>query len=127
MVEVHSNTTATRREKHRRRALEAPEDTEQKRKNIQPSAQSVNISKQQAVKTKTGVVHSMVAYTTTPGDMEMGLEDKTVVFVEKKSSTSSVWKVMGVLFLVALCLGGVLLFAWYWDGRPESMVRSSFD
>ncbi|XP_070822352.1 tumor necrosis factor b (TNF superfamily, member 2) [Chaetodon trifascialis] len=61
----------------------------------------------------------MVAYTTAPSDMEMGLEERTVVLVEKKSSTGWIWKVSGVLLLVALCFGGVLLFAWYWNGRPE--------
>lgn len=67
----------------------------------------------------------MVAYTTAPGDVEIGLEEKTVVFVEKKSSTGWMWKMSGALLVVALCLGGVLLFAWYWNGRPELMVRRS--
>ncbi|XP_076593332.1 tumor necrosis factor b (TNF superfamily, member 2) [Chaetodon auriga] len=61
----------------------------------------------------------MVAYTTAPGDVEMGLEERTVVLVEKKSSTGWIWKVSGALLFVALCFGGVLLFAWYWNGQPE--------
>lgn len=67
----------------------------------------------------------MVSYTTAPGDVEMGVEPRTVVLVEKKSSTGWTWKVLGALFITVLCLGGVLLFAWYWDGRQESMVRRS--
>lgn len=66
----------------------------------------------------------MVRYTTAPGDLEMGVEEKTIVLVEKKSPTGSIWKVTVALLFVALCLGGVLLFAWHWNGRPEKMVRS---
>lgn len=69
----------------------------------------------------------MVEYTTTPSDVEMGLEERTVVLVEKKSSTGRLWKVTGALLFVALCFGGVLLFVWYQNGRPEMLVRSSFD
>lgn len=67
----------------------------------------------------------MVAYATAPDDVEMGLDERTVVFVEKKSSTGWMWKVSGALLVLALCFGGVLLFAWYWNGRQEMMVRSS--
>lgn len=66
----------------------------------------------------------MVAYTTAPGDLEMGDGEKTLVLVEKKSPSGWIWKVSVALFFVAFCLGGVLLFAWYWNGRPENMVRS---
>nr|ASW22528.1 tumor necrosis factor alpha type 1 [Argyrosomus regius] len=66
----------------------------------------------------------MVAYTTAPSDLEMGLEERTVVVVEKKSSTDWVWKVTGALLIVALCFGGVLLFAWYWNGKPELLTQS---
>lgn len=66
----------------------------------------------------------MVAYTTALGDLEMGVEEKTVVLVEKKSPTGWIWNVFGALLVVALCLGGILFFAWYWNGRPEMMVRS---
>ncbi|KAG8009849.1 Tumor necrosis factor [Nibea albiflora] len=66
----------------------------------------------------------MVAYTTAPSDLEMGLEERTVVVVEKKSSTDWIWKVTGALLVVALCFGGVLLFAWYWNGKPELLTQS---
>ncbi|XP_042281047.1 tumor necrosis factor b (TNF superfamily, member 2) [Thunnus thynnus] len=63
----------------------------------------------------------MVAYTTAPADVETGLEERTVVLVEKKSSTGWIWKVSGTLLIILLCLGGILLFSWYWNGRPELM------
>ncbi|KAM9353072.1 tumor necrosis factor b (TNF superfamily, member 2) [Symphorus nematophorus] len=68
----------------------------------------------------------MVAYTTTaPGDVEMGDEKRTVVLVEKKSSsTGRMWKMSAALIFVALCFGGVLLFAWYWNRRPEMLTQS---
>ncbi|XP_037639823.1 tumor necrosis factor b (TNF superfamily, member 2) [Sebastes umbrosus] len=66
----------------------------------------------------------MVAYTTAPGDAEMGLEERTVVLVEKKSTLGRIWKVSMALLIVALCLGGVLLYAWYWSGKPELMTQS---
>lgn len=67
----------------------------------------------------------MVAYTSAPSDMEMGLEQRTVVLVEKKSSTERILKLSVALLVVALCVGGILVFAWYWSGRPDKMVRSS--
>nr|AAR02413.2 tumor necrosis factor alpha [Lateolabrax japonicus] len=54
----------------------------------------------------------------------MGLGERTVVLVQKKSSTGWIWKVFGVLLVMALCLGGVLLFAWNWNGWPETMTQS---
>ncbi|XP_074508897.1 tumor necrosis factor b (TNF superfamily, member 2) [Sebastes fasciatus] len=66
----------------------------------------------------------MVAYTTAPGDAEMGLEERIVVLVEKKSTLGQIWKVSMALLIVALCLGGVLLCAWYWSGKPELMTQS---
>lgn len=66
----------------------------------------------------------MMEYTTAPSDVEMGLEERTVVFVEKKSSSGRIWKLSGALLFLALCFGGVLLFVWYWNGRPEMLVRS---
>ncbi|XP_051263053.1 tumor necrosis factor b (TNF superfamily, member 2) [Dicentrarchus labrax] len=66
----------------------------------------------------------MVAYTTAPGDVEIGLEERTVVMVEKKSSTQRIWTVSGAILIVALCFGGVLLFAWHWSGKPEIMTQS---
>lgn len=66
----------------------------------------------------------MVDYTATASDVEMALEDRTVILVEKKSSTERIWKVLGVLLILVLCLGGTLLFIWYWNGS-ETMVRRS--
>ncbi|KAL7393748.1 hypothetical protein ABVT39_015505 [Epinephelus coioides] len=66
----------------------------------------------------------MVAYTTAPGDVEMGPEERTVVLVEKKSSAVQIWKVSVALLTVALCIGGVLLFAWYWSGKPDITTQS---
>ncbi|XP_059194881.1 tumor necrosis factor b (TNF superfamily, member 2) [Centropristis striata] len=60
-----------------------------------------------------------MAYTTAPGDVEMGREERTVVLVEKKSSTGRTWKVSMALLVIILCLGGVLLSAWYWSRKPE--------
>ncbi|KAG7216543.1 hypothetical protein INR49_002030 [Caranx melampygus] len=65
----------------------------------------------------------MVDYTATASDVEMALEDRTVILVEKKSSTEWIWKVLGVLLIMVLCLGGILLFAWYWNGS-EMMTES---
>ncbi|KAK5862032.1 hypothetical protein PBY51_017465 [Eleginops maclovinus] len=66
----------------------------------------------------------MVAYTSAPSDMEMGLEQRTVVLVEKKSSTERMLKLSVALLVMALCVGGILVFAWYWSGRPEVMTQS---
>ncbi|XP_032375498.1 tumor necrosis factor b (TNF superfamily, member 2) [Etheostoma spectabile] len=65
----------------------------------------------------------MVAYTTTPSDVEMGQEEKTMVLVEKKSSTGWIWTMSVALLTVALCLGGIQLFALYWSRKPESMTQ----
>ncbi|XP_054477271.1 tumor necrosis factor b (TNF superfamily, member 2) [Anoplopoma fimbria] len=65
----------------------------------------------------------MVAYTTAPGDVETGLEERMVVLVEKKSSAGRIFKASLALLVVALLLGG-LLFAWYWSGRQELMTQS---
>nr|AOT82924.1 tumor necrosis factor-alpha [Rachycentron canadum]ARX17339.1 tumor necrosis factor-alpha [Rachycentron canadum] len=65
----------------------------------------------------------MVDYTTTAGDVEMGLEDRTVIVVEKKSSTAWIWKVIMTLVVVALFFGGTLLLVWRWHG-PEMMMQS---
>ncbi|XP_061676116.1 tumor necrosis factor b (TNF superfamily, member 2) [Syngnathoides biaculeatus] len=69
----------------------------------------------------------MVAYTSTPADVEAaeGLQnEKTVVVVEKRSYTAWMWKLSAALLVAALCLGTVLLFAWYWHGRPETTTVS---
>ncbi|XP_060937363.1 tumor necrosis factor b (TNF superfamily, member 2) [Limanda limanda] len=65
----------------------------------------------------------MVNYTSAPADVESGLEERTVVLVEKSSSTGWMCKVMGGLFIAVLCLGGVLLFSTYWN-RSEVMKES---
>ncbi|XP_036929289.1 tumor necrosis factor b (TNF superfamily, member 2) [Acanthopagrus latus] len=66
----------------------------------------------------------MVAYTTAPCDLEMGPEERTVVLIEKKSATGWMWKVSVALLVAALCFAGVLLFAWYWNGKPEILIHS---
>lgn len=67
----------------------------------------------------------MVGYTTAP-DVEVNIEEKMEALVDKKSSTGWMWKVLGAVLLVALCLAGVQLFVCYWNGTPELMVRSIF-
>lgn len=69
------------------------------------------------------VDHRMVEYTTSLNNMEMGLDHRRVVLVEKKSSSDRMWKLIGALFFLALCFAGVLLFVWYLNGRPEAQVR----
>ncbi|XP_054637594.1 tumor necrosis factor b (TNF superfamily, member 2) [Dunckerocampus dactyliophorus] len=64
----------------------------------------------------------MVMYTSPPADPEAGLEEKTVVVVEKRSFAGWMWKLSAGLLVAALCLGLVLLFAWYWHGRSEPMT-----
>ncbi|XP_061146117.1 tumor necrosis factor b (TNF superfamily, member 2) [Syngnathus typhle] len=71
----------------------------------------------------------MVALTSTPADVEaaVGLreeEEKTVVVVEKRSSSAWMWTLSAGLLVAALCLGMVLLFAWYWHGRSEGKMPS---
>ncbi|KAM7421412.1 hypothetical protein PAMA_015509 [Pampus argenteus] len=66
----------------------------------------------------------MMAYTEAPGDVEIGLGERRVVLVEKKSSIGWMWKVSLASFIMVLCLGGVLLFAWYWNGQQESKAQS---
>ncbi|NP_001033074.1 tumor necrosis factor b (TNF superfamily, member 2) [Takifugu rubripes] len=61
----------------------------------------------------------MVNYMTTASDVEMGLQQKTVVLVEKKSSTGWMGKIILAIFVVVLCCGGALLFVSYWNGRQE--------
>ncbi|XP_029360032.1 tumor necrosis factor b (TNF superfamily, member 2) [Echeneis naucrates] len=56
-------------------------------------------------------------YTTAPADVEMGLEDRRVILVEKKSSAEGIWKVIGVLVTMALFFGGTLLLVWHWNGQ----------
>ncbi|RVE63110.1 hypothetical protein OJAV_G00165100 [Oryzias javanicus] len=61
----------------------------------------------------------MVEYTAATYDVEAGAEEKMGVFVEKKRSTSWMWKILVVLLLIALGLGGARLFVWFWNERPQ--------
>lgn len=67
----------------------------------------------------------VASYATAPGDVDIGLGERTVVLVEKKSSTGRTWKACGALAIVALCVGTTLFVAWHWSGRPGAAVRSS--
>lgn len=60
---------------------------------------------------------------TVTGDVETGLQQKTVLLVEKKSSTRWMDKVFLAMLLVVLCCGGAMLFVSYWNGRQERQVR----
>ncbi|XP_061801770.1 tumor necrosis factor b (TNF superfamily, member 2) [Nerophis lumbriciformis] len=64
----------------------------------------------------------MVMYTSAPADPEAVFEEKTVVVVEKRSFAGWIWKLSAGLLVATLCLGLVLLFAWYWHGRPDTTV-----
>ncbi|XP_057689234.1 tumor necrosis factor b (TNF superfamily, member 2) [Corythoichthys intestinalis] len=70
----------------------------------------------------------MVAYMpTTAADVEAaeGLRDaQKVVVVEKRSYTAWMWRLSAGLLVAALCLGTVLLLAWYWHGRTDAMAPS---
>ncbi|XP_008279325.1 tumor necrosis factor-like [Stegastes partitus] len=66
----------------------------------------------------------MVEYTITPGDVEVGVEERTVVLLGKKSSSPWMLKACGALLVVALCFGGVLMFAWHWNGSSETKTQS---
>ncbi|XP_020566295.1 tumor necrosis factor-like [Oryzias latipes] len=63
----------------------------------------------------------MVEYSAAATDVEAGVEQKMAVLVEKKRSIGWMWKILVVLVLAALCLGGARLFVWYWSERPEIM------
>lgn len=65
----------------------------------------------------------MVAYTLTPGDVERGTEEKTVVLVQSKSSVNWFWKVFGALFFMGLCLGAVFVVKWTWNGKVDAMEQ----
>uniref|UniRef100_G3PJA0 Lymphotoxin-alpha n=1 Tax=Gasterosteus aculeatus TaxID=69293 RepID=G3PJA0_GASAC len=58
----------------------------------------------------------MVSHTTAPGDVERGLDERMVVLVEKKPSAGRLCKMSVAILVVALCLGGILLLAWFWPG-----------
>lgn len=65
----------------------------------------------------------MTGYKITAGDVEAGPQDRMEVLVQKKSSTGCLWKVLAVLLLLALCLGGARLYVWYQLERSQSTVR----
>lgn len=65
----------------------------------------------------------MVAYTLTPGDVERGPEEKTVVLVQSKSSLNWFWKVFGVLLFMVLFLGAGFVVMWSWNGKGDAMVQ----
>ncbi|XP_034030090.1 tumor necrosis factor b (TNF superfamily, member 2) [Thalassophryne amazonica] len=67
----------------------------------------------------------MVAYTTTPCDVEVGTEERTVVLVEQKSSSARICKMWVALLVVALCLGVIVVCVWYWSIRPAATVQSN--
>ncbi|KAK5603502.1 hypothetical protein CRENBAI_006078 [Crenichthys baileyi] len=62
----------------------------------------------------------MTGYKITKGDVEAGLQERIEVLVEKKSTTAWMWKILGALLLVALCIGGARLYVWYQLERSES-------
>nr|XP_057909833.1 tumor necrosis factor b (TNF superfamily, member 2) [Doryrhamphus excisus] len=66
----------------------------------------------------------MMMYTSAPADPEAPLEEKRVVVVERRSLAGWMWKLSAGLLVAALCLGLVLLFAWYWQGRSEPMMSA---
>uniref|UniRef100_A0A8C7YFK7 Tumor necrosis factor n=1 Tax=Oryzias sinensis TaxID=183150 RepID=A0A8C7YFK7_9TELE len=62
----------------------------------------------------------MVEYSAAATDVEAGVEQKMAVLVEKKRSIGWMWKILVVLVVVALCLGGARLFVWYWSERKRA-------
>lgn len=63
----------------------------------------------------------MVEYIVPEGDMESSHE--AIVMVKEKSSSKWTWKILGAFFLLALALGGILIFPWH-RKRSEMQVRS---
>uniref|UniRef100_A0A8C5DFD0 Lymphotoxin-alpha n=1 Tax=Gouania willdenowi TaxID=441366 RepID=A0A8C5DFD0_GOUWI len=59
-------------------------------------------------------------------DVECGPEERqrTVVMVERSSSSGWIWKASLVLVLVLLCFG-LLFFTWTWRRSSDMMVRSA--
>ncbi|XP_027865182.1 tumor necrosis factor b (TNF superfamily, member 2) [Xiphophorus couchianus] len=66
----------------------------------------------------------MTGYKITAGDVEAGPQDRMEVLVQKKSSTGCLWKVLAVLLLMALCLGGARLYVWYQLERSQSTTQA---
>ncbi|XP_053743546.1 tumor necrosis factor b (TNF superfamily, member 2) [Synchiropus splendidus] len=65
-------------------------------------------------------MHKMVAYTAAPGDVETG--ENTLVKMESNSSRW-IWKLLVSILAVTLCVVGVLLSLWLWNGRPDLMAK----
>lgn len=69
----------------------------------------------------------MKGYRITEGDVEAGPQERMEVLVEKKSSSTGwMWKVLGLLLLMALSIGGARLYIWYQLERSEPTVRIIF-
>nr|XP_046231178.1 tumor necrosis factor-like [Scatophagus argus] len=66
----------------------------------------------------------MAEYMLAPGDGETDRKGRVEVLRERKSSTGWVCRVSGALLCVALCVGAIRLFAWYWSGRPEVTTQA---
>ncbi|XP_054916907.1 tumor necrosis factor b (TNF superfamily, member 2) [Poeciliopsis prolifica] len=66
----------------------------------------------------------MTGYKITAGDVEAGPQDRMEVLVQKKSSTGWLWKLLAVLLLLALCLGGARLYVWYQLERSEPTTQA---
>lgn len=64
----------------------------------------------------------MVEFTAAPGDVEMGLEPRRLVLVEKRSSSGRMWTIIGALILLVACFGGAVLFVWHLNGKAEATV-----
>nr|APW29989.1 TNF-alpha2 [Cynoglossus semilaevis] len=62
----------------------------------------------------------MVEYIVPEGDMESSHEE--IVMVKEKSSSKWTWKILGAFFLLALALGGILIFPWH---RKRSEMQPS--
>lgn len=62
----------------------------------------------------------MVEFTVAPSDVEMGLEPRRLVLVEKRSSSGRMWTIIGVLILLVMCFGGAVLLVWHLNGKAEA-------
>lgn len=64
----------------------------------------------------------MVEFTEALSGVEMGLEPRRLVLVEKRSSSGRMWTIIGALILLVMCFGGALLFVWHLNGKAEATV-----
>ncbi|KAM9783249.1 tumor necrosis factor b (TNF superfamily, member 2) [Neosynchiropus ocellatus] len=65
-------------------------------------------------------MHKMVAYTAAPGDVETG--EKAAAKMEG-SSSRWIWKLLVSVLAVTLCVVGVLLSLWLWNGQPDLLAK----